>query len=206
MPLVEQPLFANRCPSFFVVPIVCDFSIFRYSAHSIRCASTPRKTVILSEAPRRSIANRGFYGAKSKDLGDAYWQMLFGAFRPHATTEDKKAQAPSEAEGSAVPRTIAETGNTMLKQNWIHPREPLFRGRATLPLVIPPAPACRGTVSAPEFPASLHWTGPRVRLSLKERRMIFDNATNSYRKFGVAERRDLRFLLVLTNTPRVAAI
>ena len=28
---------------------------------------------------------------------------------------------------------------------------------------------------------------------LKERRMMFDNATNLYRKFGVAERRDLRF-------------
>ena len=31
-----------------------------------------------------------------------------------------------------------------------------------------------------------------MRLSLKERRMMFDNATNLYRKFGVAERRDLR--------------
>ena len=28
---------------------------------------------------------------------------------------------------------------------------------------------------------------------LKERRMMFDNATNLYRKFGVAKRRDLRF-------------
>src|ERR1700730_10776853 len=52
---------------------------------------------------------------------------------------------------------------------------------------------CHPDRSEPEFPASLRWTGPRVRLSLKERRMMFDNATNFYRKFGVAEWRDLRF-------------
>src|SRR5579863_8741010 len=52
---------------------------------------------------------------------------------------------------------------------------------------------CHPDRSEPEFPASLHWTGPRVRLSLKERRMMLDNATNLYRKFGVAKRRDLRF-------------
>jgi len=62
------------------------------------------------------------------------------------------------------------------------------------PLSIEPlAFPCHPDRSEPEFPASLHWTGPRVRLSLKERRMMFDNATNFYRKFGVAERRDLRF-------------
>jgi hypothetical protein len=31
----------------------------------------PYKAVILSEALRRSIANRGLYGAESKDRGDA---------------------------------------------------------------------------------------------------------------------------------------
>jgi hypothetical protein len=34
------------------------------------------KAVILSEALRRSIANRELYGAESKDPGDACWQML----------------------------------------------------------------------------------------------------------------------------------
>jgi hypothetical protein len=48
------------------------------------------KAVILSEALRRNIANRGRYGAKPKDLGDACWQMLLGAFRPQTTTQDKK--------------------------------------------------------------------------------------------------------------------
>jgi hypothetical protein len=32
-----------------------------------------------------------------------------------------------------------------------------------------------------------------VRLSLKERRMMFANATNIHRKSGVAQWRDLRF-------------
>jgi hypothetical protein len=52
---------------------------------------------------------------------------------------------------------------------------------------------CHPDRSEPGFPALLHSTKPRVRLSLKERRMMFDNATKVYRKFGVAERRDLRF-------------
>ena len=33
----------------------------------------------LSEALRRSIANKGLYSAKSKDPGDADYQMLSGA-------------------------------------------------------------------------------------------------------------------------------
>jgi hypothetical protein len=65
---------------------------------------------------------------------------------------------PSEAEGSAVPRT--------------------FRGHVF-------------RQSVPGFPASLHWTRPRMRLSLKGRRIMFDNASNYYIKSGVAERRDL---------------
>jgi hypothetical protein len=75
---------------------------------------------------------------------------------------------PSEAEGSAVPRT--------------------FRGHVF-------------RQSVPGFPASLHWTRPRMRLSLKERRIMFDNASNFYRKSGVAEWRDLPFpRSVLTKT------
>jgi hypothetical protein len=47
--------------------------------------------------------------------------------------------------------------------------------------------------SEPGFPATQHWTKPRVRLSLKERRMRSANATNVHRKSGVAKRRDLQF-------------
>jgi hypothetical protein len=47
------------------------FSIFVFSAHPASCISTLDKAVILSEALRRSIANRGLYRAESKDLGDA---------------------------------------------------------------------------------------------------------------------------------------
>jgi hypothetical protein len=49
------------------------------------------KAVILSEALRRSIANSGLYGAESKDLGDARWQMLLGAFRLQTNTGRKKS-------------------------------------------------------------------------------------------------------------------
>jgi hypothetical protein len=38
--------------------------------------------------------------------------------------------------------------------------------------------------SVPEFPATQHWTRPRMRLSLKERRIMFANATNFNRKSG----------------------
>jgi hypothetical protein len=68
------------------------FSIFSCFLH-IQPArfQAPDKTVILSEALCRSIANGGLYGAESKDPGDACWQMLLGAFRPQTTTEDKKS-------------------------------------------------------------------------------------------------------------------
>ena len=60
------------------------------------------KTVILSEAPRRSIAYQRVYSAESKDPGDACWQMLFGAFRPQAIGKSKKVTSSERSEGSAV--------------------------------------------------------------------------------------------------------
>jgi hypothetical protein len=58
---------------------------------------------------------------------------------------------------------------------------------------------CHPDRSVPGFPATQHWTKPRVRLSLKERRMSSANATKVHRKSGVAKWRDLLFLfLVLT--------
>jgi hypothetical protein len=50
---------------------------------------------------------------------------------------------------------------------------------------------CHLDRSEPGFPATRHRTRPRVRLSLKERRMKFANATNFNRKSGAAQWRDL---------------
>src|ERR1700693_3625313 len=47
--------------------------------------------------------------------------------------------------------------------------------------------------SRPGFPATQHWTKPRVRLSVKERRMRSPNATKLHRKSGGAQPRDLQF-------------
>ncbi len=45
---------------------------------------------------------------------------------------------------------------------------------------------CHPDRSVPGFPATLHWAGPRVRLSLRERRMKCTNATKFHRKSGGA--------------------
>jgi hypothetical protein len=55
---------------------------------------TRDKAVILSEALRRSIANTGLYGAQSKDPGDAFLQMLLGAFRLRTTTDERRVVFP----------------------------------------------------------------------------------------------------------------
>src|ERR1700729_886351 len=70
-----------------IVPIISPLRIFCISKRLY--FKSPDKAVILSEALRRSIANRGLYSAESKDPGDACWQMLLGAFRPQTTPEDK---------------------------------------------------------------------------------------------------------------------
>jgi hypothetical protein len=49
---------------------------------------------------------------------------------------------------------------------------------------------CHLDRSVPGFPATPHWKRPPVRLSLRN----FTNATNTNRKSGAAEWRDLRFL------------
>ena len=65
---------------------------------------TPQKTVILSEAPSRSIAQRRVYSAQSKDPGDACWQILLKAFRPQSSIELKKVTA-SELSAAQIYRT-----------------------------------------------------------------------------------------------------
>ena len=58
-----------------------------------------------------------------------------------------------------------------------------------------PKQNCHPDRSVPGFPATLHWTRPRMRLSVRERRMKCTNATKFHRKSGVAKRRDLRCAL-----------
>jgi hypothetical protein len=74
-------------------------------------------------------------------------------------------------------------------------------GSATLPFVISTEAKRSGEISVlttslgnvfresvPGFPATQHWTKPRVRAFLfKERRMRSANATKIYRKSGVAK-------------------
>jgi hypothetical protein len=73
------------------------FSCFLYIQPTV--FQPPDKAVILSEALRRSVANRGLYGAESKDPGDACWQMLLRAFRPQTTPEDKKVTNSERSRG-----------------------------------------------------------------------------------------------------------
>jgi hypothetical protein len=82
----SETTFEQRSPSplSFREPLTFSMDI------PISCISSLNKAVILSEALHRSIANRGLYGAESKDPGDASWQMPLGAFRPQTTSEDKK--------------------------------------------------------------------------------------------------------------------
>jgi hypothetical protein len=57
------------------------FSCFLHNQPAVFEAPRPLdKAVILSEALRRSIANRGLYGAESKDPGDACQADALGSF------------------------------------------------------------------------------------------------------------------------------
>jgi RNA polymerase sigma-70 factor, ECF subfamily len=98
------------CPKFtgLQLPPLCHpeslwlFRSFRIRRTLSDVLQPPAKTVILSVAPRRSVAYARVYGAKSKDLGDADWQLLFAAFHPQTSKEIKKA--PNEADLSRLPR------------------------------------------------------------------------------------------------------
>jgi hypothetical protein len=56
------------------------FSIFPFLHIQPAVFQAPDKAVILSEALRRSIANRELYGAESKDPGDAWGADALGSF------------------------------------------------------------------------------------------------------------------------------
>src|ERR1700722_19744263 len=84
---------------FPVIPRACDFfDLFVFQHTQPAAFQAPDKAVILSEALRRSIANRGFMARSRRacpersrrNPGDACWQMLLGAFRPQTTGEEKK--------------------------------------------------------------------------------------------------------------------
>ena len=81
---------------------------------------------------------------------------------------------PSEAEGSAVPRTFLETRKTILKQN-CH--------------LACPAPGPERTRISCHAALDMATSAAFV----KESRMKFANATKLDRKSGVAQWRDLRF-------------
>jgi hypothetical protein len=63
-----------------------------------------------------------------------------------------------------------------------------------------PKQMCHPDRSEPGFPATLRWKAPRVRLSVRERRMKCINATKFHRKPGGAQWRDLLFCHPLTNS------
>jgi hypothetical protein len=87
-----------KLPDKAVILRGCDFLDLSCSFISNQLYfNATEKAVILSEALRRSIANRGLYGAESKDPGDACWQMLLGAFWPQTTPEDKKVTDPERS-------------------------------------------------------------------------------------------------------------
>jgi hypothetical protein len=94
---IQPPVF--QAPRQAVIRRACDFfDRFVSHAYPSSCISTLDKAVILSEAPRRPIANEELYARSRRacpersrgNPGDAWWQMLSGAFRPQTTSEDKK--------------------------------------------------------------------------------------------------------------------
>ena len=93
-------------PLPFVIRRACDFfGPFAFFVPDQMFFGPFHKIVILSEAPRRSIAEQRVYGAESKDPGDACWQMLFAAFRPQPARKLKKSQPPTGAYPDFLPRS-----------------------------------------------------------------------------------------------------
>jgi hypothetical protein len=96
-----SPCESANAPTCFVMLKVGSTYPPRVSAYS-----SPRQSRHPERSACRSIANRDLYGAESKSLsersrgnpGDARLQMLFGAFRPQTTTQDKKVTIPARAE------------------------------------------------------------------------------------------------------------
>jgi hypothetical protein len=90
------------------------FRVFRIVEQLTGCFLNPsqirhpeRSAARISHNERFMARSRRACPERSRgNPGDACWQMLFGAFQPQTSNEVKKSQAPSEAEGSAVLRTI----------------------------------------------------------------------------------------------------
>jgi hypothetical protein len=85
----------------FVVPRACDFSIFSYFRHTQPAAfKPPDKAVILSEALRGSIANRGFLARSRRTPA-----MLVGRCSWEFSGRNVSIQQPLSVEPLPIPLT-----------------------------------------------------------------------------------------------------
>ena len=76
-----DPTSCIQAPDNAVILRACDFfDLLVFSANPPVVFQAPHKAVILSGAPHRSIANKGLYGAESKDLGDAQFTHAARSF------------------------------------------------------------------------------------------------------------------------------
>jgi hypothetical protein len=168
MPVLFLPVFSSlrRYPQQNYHPLFAPGTRLK----SLREFCTPQpdvfnlhhKAVILSEAPRRSIAYRRVYGAESKDPGDACWQMLFGAFRPRTIRRVKKVTSSERTRISYSPRSPATTYVVLPKENQMQLSE-----AATLDRKIRgsrPVPACRGRTACPRNLEKLRKIAARSRI------------------------------------------
>jgi hypothetical protein len=113
--------------------------------------------------------------------------FLGGPPGPSNTRDDKKERADARGGMSLKERAVAKGDGRALKA--------LSYSTTALSLGNGPlfTTALSFLSSRPGFPATLRWIRLRMRLSLKERRMRFANATNINRKSGGAKPRDLQF-------------
>ena len=96
---------ANR----IIISRACDFfDLSWFLPNQPAILQAPQQNRHPERSARRSITNRGLYGAESKDPGDACWQMLLGAFRPQTTPEDKRSQTPTVANPDFLPRSARQ--------------------------------------------------------------------------------------------------
>jgi hypothetical protein len=144
----------------------------------------------------------------------------------HSTPQSRSCVLRSEGEGPAVLSTSSRSTGAphpgfpvkFVGADELHaafPNESRARGRCLVPRTGKSGhlarfsrdvgyhcfPPCHPDRSEPGFPATRHWTWPRVRLSAKKAAMKFANAPSLDRKSGGAQWRDLRSLFRLSSPP-----
>jgi hypothetical protein len=114
----------------------------------------PDKTVILPAPARRGSG--ALHSAESKDPGDACWQMLFGAFRPKTTMEDKPSSFVSGQDFSRAVKAAHNEGFSPCTSRVFVSRIPALHANP-LPLDGCPmfAPAYMGQKSRGEAPSTV---------------------------------------------------